>query len=443
MKSDFHPDTIRAQISYYQNLIDPYVKADNQKLYSYFFFQENVNNPVVVMGGRIVPGIIRLVENRWSYLNQVQDLIRSGPEIQDISMPAGIPRAGETLFYNVTVSGDMDIDGVKLFYKIGVDTFSVIPLKDDGMHMDNSAGDGVFGGSFIVPHESSGALLDYYILAQDTEGDMSFYPEGAEFKCLSVQIQGSSILSDLVINEFMAGNTETIADPQGEYDDWVEIYNRSSESISLEGIYLTDDPEDTVHWEFPDTSIAGYGYILVWTDNDDGDRPGLHANFRLDKSGEYIGLYDTQANGNVMIDAYTFGSQQDDISQGRFPNGEGDFIFMATPTPGWENVFSTDVDRSEALLPESIHLYQNYPNPFNSDTWICYNLNSYAEVSLAIYDIQGRLILVLVDKPQVPGEHILSWNGLNTRGLKVATGIYIYQLKVNDVIVRKKMVFVQ
>ena len=81
-------------------------------------------------------------------------------------------------------------------------------------------------------------------------------------------------LNDRVINEFMAGNDAFLQDPQGEYGDWLELYNRTGNTIDLTGMYLTDRPGNTMKWEFPDTSMAPNGYLIIWIDDDEEDTPG-------------------------------------------------------------------------------------------------------------------------------------------------------------------------
>jgi hypothetical protein len=101
----------------------------------------------------------------------------------------------------------------------------------------------------------------------------------------------------LVINELMASNDTIIRDPQGQYDDWIEIYNYGTDEIDLGGMYLTDNLSAPTKWQFPVsnsalTTIPAGGYLLVWVDDDTTDY-GLHANFKLDAGGEEIGLYDS------------------------------------------------------------------------------------------------------------------------------------------------------
>jgi len=83
--------------------------------------------------------------------------------------------------------------------------------------------------------------------------------------------------------------------------------------------------------------------------------------------------------------------------------------------------------------PFRFMLRQNYPNPFNGQTIISYYLNEESVVSLHIYAITGRLVVPLVNKEiQEAGEHTYVWEGRDARGLMVSTGVYFYELYVNE-----------
>jgi hypothetical protein len=142
----------------------------------------------------------------------------------------------------------------------------------------------------------------------------------------------------LFINEFMAANDSTIIDENGDYDDWIELYNAGATDIDLGGMYLTDDFTDVTKWQIPDTCITGGGFILIWADKETMEGP-LHANFKISAAnGEGLGLYDTDLKENALIDAKSFDPQARDTSYGRFPDGRGKWYFMPTPTPGAANV---------------------------------------------------------------------------------------------------------
>lgn len=141
----------------------------------------------------------------------------------------------------------------------------------------------------------------------------------------------------VVINELMASNSDSFADPQGEYDDWLELHNLTDEAVLLTGMYLTDKEDDLRKWEFPEnTEIPPNGYLIVWLDEDENAPTGLHANFKLARGGETVMLVDTDARSNQVLDAITFGEQEKDTAFGRWPNGTGTFQVVQM-TPGAQN----------------------------------------------------------------------------------------------------------
>ena len=147
----------------------------------------------------------------------------------------------------------------------------------------------------------------------------------------------------VVINELMADNDATIADPQEDYDDWLELYNLTDSPVMLTGMYLSDKEDNPTKWEFPEnTEIPANGYLIVWLDEDHDDEEateGLHANFKLSKGGEIAMLVGPDAEGNQVLDSITFGDQETDVAFGRLPDGTGEFqIVQATPgTPNMAN----------------------------------------------------------------------------------------------------------
>jgi hypothetical protein len=143
----------------------------------------------------------------------------------------------------------------------------------------------------------------------------------------------------LVINEFMASNNNSAQDPQGQYDDWIELYNHGSDAIDISGMYLTDNLSVPTKWRIHSdsrsaTNIPAGGYLLIWADNDTAEA-GLHANFKLSAVGEEIGLFDT--NGSTLIDGVVFLDQTTDVSYGRYPDANDVWRFISEPTPGAEN----------------------------------------------------------------------------------------------------------
>lgn len=143
------------------------------------------------------------------------------------------------------------------------------------------------------------------------------------------------------INEWMADNTLTLADPvDNDYEDWFEIYNPSSSPIDLAGYYLSDSLTQSNQFQIPNGySIPPNGFLLVWADGEPNQNsqtnPALHVNFRLSSSGEAIGLF---APDGTLVDGVVYGPQSPDISQGRFPDGSSQITAFTNPTPSSPNI---------------------------------------------------------------------------------------------------------
>lgn len=91
--------------------------------------------------------------------------------------------------------------------------------------------------------------------------------------------------------------------------------------------------------------------------------------------------------------------------------------------------------------PEKLILYDNYPNPFNSSTHINYYIPDQRFISLTIYDVNGNHIIELINSIQDPGIKTITWNGRNKYGCKVSSGVYLYKISSNKVIIDiKKMI---
>lgn len=88
--------------------------------------------------------------------------------------------------------------------------------------------------------------------------------------------------------------------------------------------------------------------------------------------------------------------------------------------------------REAQELPKRFYLYQNYPNPFNSSTTIKFDLPRLSEVRLIIYNILGQRVAEPIDRTLPAGSHSVIWDGKNSSGNRVATGIYFYLLTADE-----------
>ena len=128
----------------------------------------------------------------------------------------------------------------------------------------------------------------------------------------------SSASVTILINELLAENDATLQDPSGlGFPDWFELYNPTDVLVDLSGMHLTDDESLPTQWKIPEgVTIEAKGFLLFWADNDE-EQGDTHTNFKLSSKGETIALFDTDINGNVLIDRVEFGEQISDISYGR------------------------------------------------------------------------------------------------------------------------------
>ncbi|MEE4260095.1 MAG: CotH kinase family protein [Bacteroidales bacterium] len=401
-----------------QDIIAEDVQADNNKFYSYDNFISNIYNQVGggPQGGII--GIVQLMDSRTNYLLGLTDFQYDQPEISNVAHSPVDVSPNTEVWFTAEVG---NVSNVFLAYRsnsFGV--FEKIVMYDDGIHEDGQAGDGVFGVSIIVGSTD----LQYYIYAENSDA-VAFSPVRAEYEFYEISISG-----DLVVNEFMADNENAVSDQDGEYDDWIELYNNGSEDINLEGFYLGDDGGDPYQWAFPDTTISGGGYMIVWAD-DDEDQEGLHANFKLSASGETIVLSDNNMN---LLDEVTYLQQKPDTTTGRYPNGTGDFIFML-PSFGEENTnLITSIGEDILASNTGFTLDQNRPNPFHTNTTIDFSIQQDNEVTLNIMNSQGRIIETLVSGNLIAGDYSYSWSAG-----RFPKGLYFYALSVGGQIQVKKM----
>ena len=88
-------------------------------------------------------------------------------------------------------------------------------------------------------------------------------------------------------------------------------------------------------------------------------------------------------------------------------------------------------------------LENNYPNPFNPSTVINFTLPEEMKISLSIYNISGRYIKTIINGSKSAGRSSVVWDGLDSSGNKVSSGIYFYELRTDDFVSSKKMILLK
>ena len=210
---------------------------------------------------------------------------------------------------------------------------------------------------------------------------MAYNPAGAEHDVYVYEVVPIDSPQDaIVINEVMASNGATAADENGQFEDWIELYNNGTASVDLEGWYLTDTPFEPTKWRIPGGTLMAPGtYLIVWAD-EDASQGLMHANFKLSGSGESVLLYDTDT---LLVDNVDFGEQITDQGYARVPNGSGPFIIQL-PSFGANN---NNVGISESAVMGGFRMY---PNPANTRLMLVWDDS--APQAVTIHDAIGRTV---------------------------------------------------
>jgi CotH kinase protein/Lamin Tail Domain/Bacterial TSP3 repeat len=147
------------------------------------------------------------------------------------------------------------------------------------------------------------------------------------------------------ISEFMASNTRILADENGFFPDWIEIYNPSAFVVNLDGWSLTDNANNLTKWRFPATNLPSGGFLVVFASGNNRRIPGarLHTDFQLSGGGEYLAL--VKPDGTTIASQFSpvFPQQVSDVSYGFAQAGSppeyslSSPVYFTAPTPGAVN----------------------------------------------------------------------------------------------------------
>ncbi|NLN85700.1 MAG: T9SS type A sorting domain-containing protein [Candidatus Cloacimonetes bacterium] len=355
-----------------QAICAPYVQEDPNFLYTYNQFVSNLNNSV--QGGGpgspgSVPGIIPFMNSRVTFLQNHSAFQGTIPTITSIEhSPQELEQNG-VVHFTLTAQ---DATSARLGLRQNLaDKFDYYEMYDDGQHNDGAAGDGIFGVEVTI---GAGDLQYYGWAENNSQG--AFLPARAEHEFFESPVTSEEPF--IYINEIQAKNT-AYADPFGEFDDWVELYNPNDYPVDIAGMYMTDshysngiDAWTQIPAGFPDeTTIPAHGYLLVWFD-EDMDQGPLHINDKL--GGAADAVYLIASDGETVIDSKEWvasdGLDVNNVSLGRVPDGGPDWQLFGVGqplpcTPGATNGGTANV------LPQVRYVnYEPYPTLVDSPVTI-------------------------------------------------------------------------
>ena len=368
-----------------QSIFETSLQADANAIYSFSQAQSNLSTTV---GGGGSPGggfigLTELFDERKTYLESTTEFSSLAPTIDNINYDESVP-ANAQLMVSAQILNSTDVIlGYRLF---AGDRFLKVEMYDDGTNGDATAGDNIF--TSIVSVEATD--IQFYIYAENNDAGI-FSPVRAEHEFYTV-----STSTDIVLNEIQARNDFTQPDQDGEFDDWIELYNNSNSSVDLSAYYLSDKGSNLTRWKFPaGTTIAADDYLIVWADADTL-QGGLHANFKLSGGGESIYLTD----GANILDKIKYVYFWADTRYGRFPNGTGTLQLMTATFKAYNGVEDTTGVSTSNRYEEAP--FQVYPNP--SQGLIYIEWQGHDDFDITIYDILGQVIYLGKDKQVITSE---------------------------------------
>ena len=310
------PTIAHAKIDAYANLIGTYIAApDAVREYTYAQYQSGVQT------------LKGFFTSRYQFLQNHADVRAPNLVITNVvdsvnGRASVRPASGESVDVQAQVAGDNCVFAVNLYYGAGLmGGFSKVAMM--------STGNGRYAAT--IPAFPKGTFVRYYIEAiADNSARSAFYsPKGAEHDVYIYQVQAAEqTASAVVINEVMPSNSTTASDENGNFSDWIELYNNSDQAVDLSGWFLTDEDTNLERWPLPaGTLIPAKGTLVIWAD--DEAAAGLHANFKLSASGETLYLVTPQ---KAFADMVIFTDAQSDFSYARTPNGVGAWNWTDRPT---------------------------------------------------------------------------------------------------------------
>jgi hypothetical protein len=350
-------DALTAEAGRLQDLIRESARTDPNPLYSFSLFERSLWEDLAVGGsgggpgggGRPVPGLLLLARLRSEWLRSRTDM--QAPDLvlgQHRRVPE-VPYADDAVEVALELRGADRPAALALVVQVDGGVPSVLAMTPRAS-------------AFVVsiPPQAANATVRYYARAQLADGRSVFFPAANWTQPWSYAVAGRSLptglMGNLVLNELQADNGATIADPTGEFDDWVELHNRGTEPVQLGHYYLSDDPTDPHKHALPSMDLAPGAFLLVWCDSDPDQGP-QHAPFKLAKEGEAIYL----STDTETVDQVTFGPQATDHSYGRLPGAGALWVDCDTPSPGAPNLCR------EGVRPSPSPTSPTVPTPAPSD----------------------------------------------------------------------------
>ena len=358
------------------------------------------------------------IDNDWNKIYITNSIISNMGRMSSPANGRGIDDRGNAIdtlvmenntFYNLTMTVLRDGGGIINYCKVNQNT--IVNVGQFGIHF----------GEVIETHFTNNLLINPGFLGQTSDETRSSIIVSALGEDLVNE--GVQQIVDIDYNNFYIAPELLAAHPDTVNN--VPLFDSTTTALMEQNSTGANNIEEALEFtswpSLPTDVITSYYDISVpveeKTDMDDGDggpRPGQGVPVQL----PFDFSYPTSAA------SYTAGSEGQPL---------GDLNWFSG---------ATDVDDVETL-PVSFELYNNYPNPFNPTTAIKYSLPEQANVQLTIYNSLGQEVATLINTTQNAGTYTFTWNGKNSAGAQVSSGVYLYRLKAGNFVATRKMIMLK
>ncbi len=364
-----------------------------------------------------------------------------------------IVNVGDTIQFTAYYQFDEDSSAADSNFTWSLDGMPVGTISETGLFTANSTGftlvyahleDGTFGTAFVIVVDSTSedAEINNITITKSTD-DYGSGSGGDDFKVMKTLKEGEVWKLSALPQPMSFLNGGCVYFPVGSLKEDITIhldvpyFNEGQEDSSGFGaagvvsavdfqVYVGDSLAEPYYFEEP--LIFGLAF-----------EKGLLENLNIDPY--TVALYFTYYESDSLhFDSTGIAYGTIDPHRNRIYSTVEHF---STLTAKGEENSITSIDNEIEEIPNNYELYQNYPNPFNPSTTITYSLPKDGKVKLIIYDILGREVATLINKVQTAGIKSVIWNGINSNGRQVTSGVYLYQLQAGDIIQTRKMMLLK
>lgn len=371
-REGFDPTTYAARIKQLADLIRPHLTEDPNRVFTMAQFETNLNAQIT-SGNIAIPGVNQFAQARYDYIRPYLNAQALASDVRlneviTVNNGSFKDEAGDAdawvELYNpgpgpVTLTNFYLTDDTANPTKWQVPTRTLADGAFLTLWLDGETAEGETHASF-KPTATGGQLLLYQSASGNTtQLDTATYPAmpagqsyirlreygtqwtvtakttpAAANVAVTPASNGTGIL---LINEIMADNDSVFQDPNevGAYEDWFEVYNPGTAAVNMSGMYITDNLSNPTKWKVPEGVTIPAGGRLVFMADNEPAQGSQHTSWQLSGDGEALGIFDT--DGKTLIDSYTFGTQQTDISIGRTTDGAATWTYFKPATPGAPN----------------------------------------------------------------------------------------------------------